>query len=223
LRSVCDWSQDGRMTSLLDLAPVIPVVTLEDPADAVPLARALDAGGLPAVEISLRTPAALRAVRAIASAVPSVLVGAGSVLGAGQVAGAVEAGAGFLVSPGWTERLLGAMRESGLPFLPGVGTVSEALGLLERGVTQMGFFPADAAGGPAYLRALAGPLGRVRFRPAGEIDAARACDYLALPNVTCVGAGWPAPPDAVRAGDWPRIERLAAEAAALRCHGRTAA
>jgi 2-dehydro-3-deoxyphosphogluconate aldolase / (4S)-4-hydroxy-2-oxoglutarate aldolase len=216
LRSVALRQQDGRMTSLIDLAPVIPVVTLDDPADAVPMARALVAGGLTAIEISLRTPAALRAVRAVASAVPGALVGAGTVLSAGQVAAAVEAGAGFLASPGWTERLLVAMRESGLPFLPGAGTASEALGLLEHGVTQMAFFPAEAAGGPAYLRALAGPLTRARFRPTGGIDAVRAGDYLALPNVGCVGGTWLTPADALATGDYSRIEKLAAEAAALR-------
>ncbi len=204
------------MTSLIDLAPVIPVVTLDDAADAVPLARALVAGGLTAIEVTLRTPAALRAVRAIASAVPQAWVGAGTVLSAGQVAAAKEAGARFLVSPGWTRSLLAAMRESGLPFLPGVSTASEALALLEHGVTQMKFFPAEAAGGPAYLRALASPLPRARFCPTGGIDAARAGGYLALPNVGCVGGTWMVPPDAVRSGDWGRIEALARQAAGLR-------
>lgn len=207
------------MTSLIDLAPVIPVVTLDDAADAVPLARALVAGGLGAIEVTLRTPDALRAVRAIASAVPEALVGTGTVLSTGQVEASVEAGARFLVSPGWTDTLLAAMRESGLPFLPGVSTASEALALLERGVTQMKFFPAEAAGGTAYLRALAAPLPRARFCPTGGIDARRAGGYLALPNVGCVGGTWMVPPDAVRAGDWDRIERLAGEAAGLRAAG----
>lgn len=203
------------MTSVLDLAPVIPVVVLDDAADAVPLAKALAAGGLPAIEITLRTPAALDAIRAVASAVPEAVVGAGTVLDPGQVQAAVDAGARFLVSPGWTERLLTAMRGAGLPFLPGVSTASEALGLLERGVTEMKFFPAEAAGGTGYLRALASPLPRARFCPTGGIDARRAPEYLALPNVGCVGGTWMIPPDAIRDGDWARIERLAGEAATL--------
>ncbi len=203
------------MTSVLDLAPVIPVVVLDDAADAVPLARALTAGGLPAIEITLRTPAALSAVRAIADGVPDAVVGAGTLLTARDVEAAVAAGAKFLVSPGWTDRLLTAMRGSGLPFLPGVSTASEVVALLERGVEEMKFFPAEPAGGTAYLRALASPLPRARFCPTGGIDAGRAPDYLALPNVGCVGGTWMVPPDAVRAKDWPRIERLAAEAATL--------
>ncbi len=203
------------MTSVLGLAPVIPVVVIDDAAHAVPLARALAAGGLPAIEITLRTAAALDAIREIAAGVPDVVVGAGTVLVPEQVEAAVGAGAGFLVSPGWTDRLLGAMRGCGLPFLPGVSTASEALGLLERGVTEMKFFPAEAAGGTAYLRALASPLPLARFCPTGGIDAERAPGYLALPNVGCVGGSWMIPPDAVRNGDWSRIERLAAGAAAL--------
>jgi 2-dehydro-3-deoxyphosphogluconate aldolase/(4S)-4-hydroxy-2-oxoglutarate aldolase len=204
------------MTSVLGLAPVIPVVVLDDAADAVPLAQALVAGGLPAIEITLRTPAALDAIRAIADGVPGAVVGAGTVLTPELADAAVAAGARFLVSPGWTDRLLTAMRGTGLPFLPGVSTASEALGLLERGVTDMKFFPAEAAGGAAYLRALASPLPRARFCPTGGIDAARAPEYLALPNVGCVGGTWMVPRDALRSRRWSTVESLAREAASLK-------
>ncbi|MFJ3894479.1 bifunctional 4-hydroxy-2-oxoglutarate aldolase/2-dehydro-3-deoxy-phosphogluconate aldolase [Streptomyces sp. NPDC090083] len=202
--------------SLLGLAPVLPVVVVEDVADAVPLARALVAGGLPAIEVTLRTPVALDALRAIAGEVPEAVVGAGTVVTPGQVEECVAAGARFLVSPGWTELLLEAMQGSGVPFLPGVSTTSEVVALLERGVREMKFFPAQAAGGTAYLRSLAGPLPQARFCPTGGIGADSAPDYLALPNVGCVGGSWMIPADAVAAGDWGRIEELAREAAALR-------
>jgi 2-dehydro-3-deoxyphosphogluconate aldolase / (4S)-4-hydroxy-2-oxoglutarate aldolase len=215
-------SSAGPLPSVLGLAPVVPVVVLDDAADAVPLARALVAGGLPAIEITLRTPAALDAVREVATRVPDAVVGAGTVLAPRHVEAAAEAGARFLVSPGWTPRLLGAMRESGLAFLPGVSTASEALGLLEEGVEEMKFFPAEAAGGTAYLRSLASPLPRARFCPTGGIDVRRAAEYLALPNVGCVGGTWMVPADAVRDGDWARIERLAGEAAALGTPGPAA-
>ncbi|WP_432120417.1 bifunctional 4-hydroxy-2-oxoglutarate aldolase/2-dehydro-3-deoxy-phosphogluconate aldolase [Streptomyces sp. S1] len=207
------------MTSVFDLAPeapVVPVVVIEDATDAVPLARALVAGGLPLIEVTLRTPAALDALRAIADGVPEAVVGAGTVVSAAGVADAVGAGARFLVSPGWTERLLGAMRESGVPFLPGVSTVSEVVALLERGVDAMKFFPAEAAGGVPYLKSLAGPLPQARFCPTGGVSAASAPAYLALPNVGCVGGTWMLPPDALAARDWARVESLAREASALR-------
>ncbi|MFF2013547.1 bifunctional 4-hydroxy-2-oxoglutarate aldolase/2-dehydro-3-deoxy-phosphogluconate aldolase [Streptomyces sp. NPDC058195] len=203
-------------SSVLDLAPVVPVVVLEDAADAVPLARSLVAGGLPAIEVTLRTPAALDAIGAIASEVPDAVVGAGTVISVGQVADTRAAGARFLVSPGWTDRLLDAMRGTGLPFLPGVSTTSEVVALLEHGVTDMKFFPAEAAGGTAYLKSLASPLPRARFCPTGGISAASAPSYLALPNVGCVGGSWMVPADAVAAKDWARVERLAREAAGLR-------
>ncbi|MFE2940309.1 bifunctional 4-hydroxy-2-oxoglutarate aldolase/2-dehydro-3-deoxy-phosphogluconate aldolase [Streptomyces sp. NPDC059255] len=203
------------MTSVLDLAPVIPVVVLDDAADAVPLARALVAGGLPAIEVTLRTPAALDAIRRIAAEVPGAVVGAGTVLTPDTVAGSVAAGARFLVSPGWTETLLTAMRDSGVPFLPGVSTTSEVVALLERGVTEMKFFPAEAAGGRAYLKSLAGPLPEARFCPTGGITPASAPEYLALPNVRCVGGTWLLPADALASKDWGRVEALAREASAL--------
>ncbi|MGH3310810.1 MAG: bifunctional 4-hydroxy-2-oxoglutarate aldolase/2-dehydro-3-deoxy-phosphogluconate aldolase [Streptomyces sp.] len=204
-------------SSLLDLAPVIPVVVLEDAADAVPLARALVAGGLPAIEVTLRTAAAPEAIRAIASEVPEAVVGAGTVLTPEQAGSAVAAGARFLVSPGWTDRLLDAMRATGVPCLPGVSTTSEVVALLERGVTEMKFFPAEAAGGTAYLKSLASPLPQARFCPTGGIDEARAAGYLALPNVGCVGGTWMLPGEALAAKDFSRVQRLAEGAAAL--HG----
>ncbi|MGW4228862.1 bifunctional 4-hydroxy-2-oxoglutarate aldolase/2-dehydro-3-deoxy-phosphogluconate aldolase [Streptomyces sp. NPDC004980] len=202
--------------SVLDLAPVVPVVVLEDAADAVPLARALVAGGLPAIEVTLRTAAALDAIRAIAAEVPGAVVGAGTVISVRNVTETVSAGARFLVSPGWTDTLLDAMKASGVPFLPGVSTTSEVVALLERGVTEMKFFPAEAAGGTAYLKALSAPLPQARFCPTGGISLASAPAYLALPNVGCVGGSWMIPGDAVAAKDWTRVERLAREASALR-------
>ncbi|WP_405839457.1 bifunctional 4-hydroxy-2-oxoglutarate aldolase/2-dehydro-3-deoxy-phosphogluconate aldolase [Streptomyces sp. NBC_01518] len=202
--------------SLLGLAPVLPVVAIEDVADAVPLARALVAGGLPAIEVTLRTPVALEALRAIAGEVPGAVVGAGTVVTPGQVKECVEAGARFLVSPGWTELLLEAMQGAGVPFLPGVSTTSEVVALLERGVREMKFFPAQASGGTAYLKALAGPLPQARFCPTGGIGVDSAPEYLALPNVGCVGGSWMIPGDAVAARDWGRVELLAREAAGLR-------
>ena len=208
-------------SSVLDLAPVVPVAVIDDASDAVPLARALVAGGLPAIEVTLRTPAALDAIRAIAEEVPDAVVGAGTVIAPEQVTRCVAAGARFLVSPGWTYALLGAMRGSGVPFLPGVSTTSEVVALLERGVREMKFFPAQAAGGTAYLKSLAGPLPQARFCPTGGIGPATAPEYLALPNVGCVGGSWMVPADAVAAGDWARVEELARAAAGLRDAGET--
>ena len=203
-------------SSLLDIAPVVPVVVIADASDAVPLARALVAGGLPAIEVTLRTPAALDAIRAIAAEVPEAVVGAGTVITPEQVKETVAAGARFLVSPGWTDVLLEAMRGSGVSFLPGVSTTSEVVALLERGVTEMKFFPAEAAGGTAYLKSLAGPLPQARFCPTGGIGPGNAPDYLALPNVGCVGGTWMLPADALAARDWGRVEALAREATGLR-------
>ncbi|MFD8223949.1 bifunctional 4-hydroxy-2-oxoglutarate aldolase/2-dehydro-3-deoxy-phosphogluconate aldolase [Streptomyces massasporeus] len=205
--------------SVLDLAPVVPVVVIEDAADAIPLARALVAGGLPAIEVTLRTPAALEAIREIAREVPGAVVGAGTVIRPEQVAEAVAAGSRFLVSPGWTDGLLEAMRASGVPFLPGVSTASEVVALLERGVREMKFFPAQAAGGTAYLKSLSGPLPQARFCPTGGIGPASAPDYLALPNVGCIGGSWMLPQDALAARDWERVEELARAAAGLSAGG----
>ncbi|WP_433355422.1 bifunctional 4-hydroxy-2-oxoglutarate aldolase/2-dehydro-3-deoxy-phosphogluconate aldolase [Microtetraspora malaysiensis] len=202
--------------SLLDLAPVVPVVVVDDAATAVPLARALVAGGLPVIEVTLRTDAALDAIRRIADEVPDAVVGAGTVRSADDIAAAVAAGSRFLVSPGTTPSLLDALLDGGVPFLPGVATASEAMAVRERGITEMKFFPAEVAGGVPYLKALSGPLADVRFCPTGGIKPATAPTYLALPNVGCVGGTWLTPADALAAGDYGRIEKLALEASALR-------
>ncbi|WP_327046019.1 bifunctional 4-hydroxy-2-oxoglutarate aldolase/2-dehydro-3-deoxy-phosphogluconate aldolase [Microbispora sp. NBC_01189] len=204
------------MSNLLDLAPVVPVVVLDDAESAVPLARALVAGGLPVIEVTLRTPAALDAIRRIAAEVPEAVIGAGTVRSPEDVESAIAAGSRFLVSPGTTPGLLAAMLASGVPFLPGVATATEAMTLAERGVRELKFFPAEPAGGVSYLKALSGPLPDVRFCPTGGITPASALSYLALSNVGCVGGSWLTPRSLVSAGDFARIEKLAAEAAALR-------
>ncbi|KAB2370358.1 bifunctional 4-hydroxy-2-oxoglutarate aldolase/2-dehydro-3-deoxy-phosphogluconate aldolase [Actinomadura montaniterrae] len=201
---------------LFGLAPVVPVVVLDDADHAVPLARALVDGGLPAIEVTLRTPAAVESIERIAAEVPDAVVGAGTVVTAGDAERSLKAGARFLVSPGCTPRLRAAMADTGLPFLPGVSSASEAMALLEEGVTAMKFFPAEPAGGVPYLKALGGPLPQITFCPTGGIRPGNAADYLALPNVGCVGGTWLTPSDAVRAGDWDRVRALAAEAAELR-------
>ena len=201
--------------SVFDLAPVIPVVMLERADDAVPLARALVEGGLRAIEVTLRTPAALPAIRAVAREVPEAVVGAGTVVTPKDADDAVAAGARFLVSPGSTPALLDALQASRAAFLPGVSTPSEVMALLERDVLDMKFFPAEASGGVAALRALAGPLPQARFCPTGGITAATAPAYLELANVGCVGGSWMVPNEALEAGDWSRVTALAAEAAAL--------
>jgi 2-dehydro-3-deoxyphosphogluconate aldolase/(4S)-4-hydroxy-2-oxoglutarate aldolase len=201
--------------SVLDVVPVMPVVVVDSATDAVSIAKALVAGGLPAIELTLRTTAALDAIRAIVDEVPGILVGAGTIVKPGQAKLAMDAGAQFLVSPGATGSLLHAMQDTGLPFLPGTATVSEAMAALEVGITELKFFPAEASGGVAFLKAIASPVPAARFCPTGGITAASAPSYLALPNVGCVGGSWLTPADAVASGDWDRITTLAAEAAAL--------
>ena len=201
--------------SLLSVVPVIPVVVIDDLAHAVPVARALVEGGLPVIELTLRTPVALDAIRAIATEVPEILVGAGTIVSRGQAKLAVDAGAQFLVSPGSTPTLLSAMAESGVPFLPGTATVSEVLAVLEAGFTEMKFFPAEASGGAAYLGSLASPLPDARFCPTGGITSASASSYLALPNVGCVGGSWITPSGLLAAGAWKQVSALAAAAATL--------
>jgi 2-dehydro-3-deoxyphosphogluconate aldolase/(4S)-4-hydroxy-2-oxoglutarate aldolase len=200
---------------VMGLAPVIPVVVLDDPDAAVPLARALVAGGLRAIEVTLRTGAALEAIAAIAAGVPGAVVGAGTVTTAVQVDAAKAAGARFLVAPGQTQRLLDALQDSALPFLAGTATASDLVALRERGIATAKFFPAEACGGPAAVRALGAPFPEMRFCPTGGIDADRAGGYLALPNVTCVGGSWMVPAAAVAAGDWAAIETAARAASAL--------
>lgn len=201
------------ISAIAALAPVVPVLTIERTADAVPLARALVKGGLPVLEITLRTEAALAALAAIAAEVPDAVVGAGTVLQPRQFDDVTRAGARFAVSPGCTPALVTAARAAGLPFLPGIQTVSEAMVLAEQGFGLMKFFPADVAGGLAWLKAVAAPLAGLRFCPTGGVGAETAQTYLSLANVACVGGSWVAPRDAVAAGDWVRIERLAAAAA----------
>jgi 2-dehydro-3-deoxyphosphogluconate aldolase / (4S)-4-hydroxy-2-oxoglutarate aldolase len=202
-------------SSLLSRVPVVPVVVVDDPVHAVPVARALVAGGLPVIELTLRTPVALDAIRAIASEVPEILVGAGTIVTPGQAKEALDAGAQFLVSPGSTPSLLGAMADTGLPFLPGTATVSEVLAVLEAGYTELKSFPAEASGGAAFLKSVAAPVPAARFCPTGGITAATAPSYLALPNVGCVGGSWLTPADALASGDWGRVTELARAAAAL--------
>lgn len=195
-------------------APVIPVLVIEDAAHARPLAEALVAGGLPVLEVTLRTPAALDAIRDMVR-VAGCIVGAGTLITPDDVEAAQKAGARFGVSPGATPMLLDAARSGDLPLLPGAATATEAMALLERGYTVQKFFPAEAAGGVAALKALAGPLPQIRFCPTGGIGPTNAADYLALPNTLCVGGSWVAPKDRVAAGDWAAITALAAAAARL--------
>lgn len=196
------------------LAPVVPVLIVSDVATARPLAEALVAGGLPALEVTLRTPVALEVIREMAS-VPGGKVGAGTLLTPDDVAKAKDAGATFGVSPGATDRLLDAAEEIGLPLLAGAATATEAMALLERGYTVQKFFPAEASGGAKALGSLASPLPQIRFCPTGGIGLNNAKDYLGLANTLCVGGSWVAPKDKIEAGDWAGIEALAREAAAL--------
>lgn len=203
------------LSDILRRAPVVPVLSVEEARQAVPLARALVAGGLPVLEITLRTEAALAAIEAIARDVGEAVVGAGTVLTADQLSAVAERGARFAVSPGATPNLLAAAARGTLPLLPGAATASEVMRLLEAGHELMKFFPAEPAGGIAALKALAAPLPRARFCPTGGITAESAAAYLALPNVVCVGGSWVAPAEAVRRADWERITGLAKAAAAL--------
>jgi len=201
--------------SVLSAVPVMPVVVAHRVEDAVRIARALVAGGLPAIELTLRTPVALDAMRAIADEVPEILLGAGTVLTPGHAKQALDAGARFLVSPGATPSLLAGMADTGLPFLPGTATVSEVLTCLEAGITEMKFFPAEVSGGAAYLKAIASPVPEARFCPTGGVTPANAPTYLALPNVGCVGGTWLTPAALVEQQDWAGITALAAAAASL--------
>lgn len=201
--------------AIFDLAPVVPVIVIDDPQQAVSLGRALVAGGLPALEITLRTPRALECIAALAD-LPGAVVGAGTVLDAAAAKAAVAAGARFLIAPGMSMGLLAAAVAAPVPFIPAVATASEAMTLAERGCERLKFFPAEFVGGARHLGALASPLPRLRFCPTGGIGAETAPSYLALPNVACVGGSWVTPADAIANGDWDRIERLARAAAGLR-------
>ncbi|MDQ0662147.1 2-dehydro-3-deoxyphosphogluconate aldolase/(4S)-4-hydroxy-2-oxoglutarate aldolase [Arthrobacter ulcerisalmonis] len=202
-------------TSVLHVSPVIPVVTIDDPQHAVPLAKALVEGGIRIIELTLRTESALTSLKLIANEVPDILVGAGTVLTPGQADAAVAAGAQFLVSPGVTPSLLDHLLTLNIPVLPGVATVGEAMAVLERGLDTMKFFPAGPAGGPDYLAAIGAPIPQVQFCPTGGISLASAPAYLALPNVSCVGGSWLTPRSAIENQDWQQITKLAAGTASL--------
>ncbi|MBN9740571.1 keto-deoxy-phosphogluconate aldolase [Amycolatopsis sp. A1MSW2902] len=203
-------------TDLLALSPVMPVVVIDDVDDAVPTARALLAGGIGVIELTLRTPVALTAIERVAAEVPDIVVGAGTVTSPEQAKQAADAGAKFLVTPGCTDSVLDAAFATGLPFLPGAATVSEAMRLAERGLSALKFFPAEASGGAAFLKSIAGPLPELQFCPTGGITVSSAPSYLALPNVGCIGGSWLTPAKLLAAKDFAAVEKLAAEAAALR-------
>jgi 2-dehydro-3-deoxyphosphogluconate aldolase/(4S)-4-hydroxy-2-oxoglutarate aldolase len=203
---------DRSIAQIMALAPVIPVIVIDRVADAVPLAEALVAGGLPVLEVTLRTPAALDALTAM-KAVKGAVVGAGTVLDPAMLAGAVDAGAEFIVSPGLTDRLGQAAVASGIPFLPGVASAGDIMRGLDLGLSHFKFFPAATSGGIPALKALAAPFGMARFCPTGGITAASAPEWLALDPVPCVGGSWVVPPGPL---DPVRVEALAREAAALR-------
>ena len=196
-------------------APVIPVIVLHDVAHAVPLARALVAGGIRMLEVTLRTPQALQCIEAIARDVPEAVAGAGTIRSASDAQASVLAGAKFGVSPGYTSAVGRACRDLGLPLLPGVATGSEIMMAQEDGYQQLKFFPAMQAGGLPMLKAWQGPFGDVSFCPTGGIHAGNAVEFLALSNVACVGGSWIVPTDAIQQGDWARIEQLAREATQL--------
>lgn len=208
------WAIDAE--AILRLAPVMPVATLADAGRAPPLARALAAGGVGVIEIALRTPAALDAIRAAAAEVPEMAVGAGTVLNEADLEAAAAAGARFALSPGATPRLLKAARKGPIPLVPGVASASEIMRGLDLGYRCFKFFPAEQLGGVAALKALAAPLAAARFCATGGIGAERAREYLALDNVLCVGGSWLAPAAAIAAMDWSAIESLARTARALR-------
>ncbi|MBO6918824.1 MAG: 2-dehydro-3-deoxy-phosphogluconate aldolase [Rhizobiaceae bacterium] len=201
-----------NLLDVLKLQPVVPVLVVDDVNSAVLLARALVAGGLRAIEVTLRTPAGLDAIRAVADQVEGAVPGAGTVLDAAQYEQAVDAGSQFIVSPGTTLELLDYAKTSSVPMLPGAATASEVMALREEGYKVLKFFPAEQAGGASYLKSLSSPLADMMFCPTGGINLKNANDYLSLPNVVCVGGSWVAPKALVQAGDWDGITTLAKEA-----------
>lgn len=201
---------------VMTTSPVMPVMVINQLDQAVPLAKALVEGGLKVLEITLRTPVALEAIRKIKAEVPGAIVGAGTIINTETLQQAIDAGAEFIVSPGVTDTLIAAALKTGVPILPGVATSSEVMKLLEMGVTAMKFFPAEAAGGIPMLKSFGGPLPQVTFCPTGGVNPKNAPEYLALKNVACVGGSWMAPAELVDAGDWDEIRRRAAEAAGLK-------
>ncbi|MCO6386554.1 2-dehydro-3-deoxy-phosphogluconate aldolase [Aliihoeflea sp. 40Bstr573] len=209
-------SQAERLSALVGTQPVIPVIRIDALAHAVPMARALVAGGLPAIEVTLRTPVALDAIRLIIDEVPDAVVGAGTILDARQFVAAEKAGAKFIVSPGTTQELMDAARSAATPLLPGATTPSEIMAMREEGYGFLKFFPAEQSGGAAFLKAISAPMPDMVFCPTGGVSPSNVKDYLVLPNVACVGGSWVVPDAAVKAGDWAEVERLSREAAALR-------
>ena len=207
--------QSVEAAKICKLAPVVPVLVIDDLTQAAPLARALVAGGLPALEVTLRTESALDAIRAM-SEIEGGVVGAGTLLSASDVKAAKAAGAKFGLSPGATQAIIDACCEADLPLLPGAATASEIMVLLEMGFSVQKFFPAEQAGGAAYLKSIGGPLPQVSFCPTGGISLKIAPEYLTLKNILCVGGSWVAPKEALARGDWAMVETLAREAAALR-------
>ncbi len=203
---------------IMTTSPVIPVIVINRPEQAVPLARALVRGGLKVLEVTLRTADGLEAIRTIANEVPDAIVGAGTVIEVDQIDAVIDAGGQFMVSPGSTPTLIEAALKKDIMLLPGVATPSEAMRLLEYGIQHMKFFPAEAAGGIPMLKSIYGPLPQITFCPTGGITPTTAKDYLALPSVACVGGSWMLPQKLIDAGDWVAIEALAAEAAALSQH-----
>ncbi len=201
---------------VMTTSPVMPVMVINNLEQAVPLAKALVEGGLKVLEITLRTPVALDAIRRIKAEVPGAIVGAGTIINIETLNNAIEAGAEFIVSPGVTDSLIDAALASGVPILPGVATSSEVMRLLEKGITSMKFFPAEAAGGIPMLKSFGGPLPQVTFCPTGGVNPKNAPEYLGLSNVACVGGSWMAPAELVDAGDWTEITRRATEAASLK-------
>lgn len=211
--------QPSPLLARLTYVPVIPVLEYHSVDEALHISEALVSGGLPMLEITLRTPVALQAMEAVAKALPQAVVGAGTVLSVEQLHAVRDVGAQFAVSPGLTQKLAEGAQGAGISLLPGVATASEAMFALESGFSFLKFFPAEAAGGVPMLKSLHGPLAQVKFCPTGGIDLAKAATYLALPNVVCVGGSWVVPKDAVAAKDWGRIRKLAQEAAQLRQKG----
>lgn len=212
--SITPSQASAQAREICELAPIVPVLVVHDVAHARPLAEALVAGGLPALEVTLRTPAALDVIAEMAK-VEGGVVGAGTLLTPADVKAAKAAGAKFGVSPGATDTLLSAAEEEGLAMLPGAATSSEAMALLERGYSMLKFFPAEASGGAPALKSFASPLRQISFCPTGGVSTSNAADYLSLPNVVCAGGSWVAPTDLVQAGDWAGIEELARAASQL--------
>jgi 2-dehydro-3-deoxyphosphogluconate aldolase/(4S)-4-hydroxy-2-oxoglutarate aldolase len=205
----------SKIEAVMNAASVIPVLVVEDPKKAVPMAEALVRGGLPAIEITLRTPHALEAIAAVNEHVEGAIVGAGTVLTPQQYDAVVSAGARFVVSPGATDTLLDAAHEHSVPLLPGAATASEVMKLLERGYERLKFFPAEQAGGSPYLKSLSSPLAAAKFCPTGGVSLEKAPDYLKLPNVLCVGGSWIADAKAIASEDWSGIEERARAASQL--------